>query len=108
MADVGTRKIFENEKLIVWEMVLEPGQKTDVHTHRRDCFVYVIDGSAMEAGDKDGNVIARVEMASDSSMYLSMDGDELVAGDGRFPATHDARNVGTNRYRELLIELKEK
>ena len=31
MADVGTTKLFENEKVVVWEMVLEPGEKTGVH-----------------------------------------------------------------------------
>jgi redox-sensitive bicupin YhaK (pirin superfamily) len=106
MADVGTKKLFENEKIVVWEMCLEPGEKTDTHTHSRDCFVYVIAGSAMEAGDKDGNIVAQMEIAAGSSMYLGMDGGEMVMGNVRFPATHDARNVGSRRYRELLIEFK--
>ena len=25
MGDVGTSKVFENERIIVWEFVLEPG-----------------------------------------------------------------------------------
>ena len=33
-------------------------------------------------------------------------GQDLVAGDLRIPATHDARNVGSTRYREILVETK--
>ena len=30
---VGTRKLFENDKVIVWDFVLPVGAETPVHTH---------------------------------------------------------------------------
>jgi quercetin dioxygenase-like cupin family protein len=33
MAGVGTEKVFENDKVIVWNFALEPGQETPMHTH---------------------------------------------------------------------------
>ena len=106
MADVGTTKLFENEKVVVWEMVLEPGEKTGVHTHGNDYLFYANEGSTVEVMDEDGEVLDELEITTGSVMYLSIDGDELVAGENRFPATHDAKNIGTTRYREILVEFK--
>ena len=36
MAGVGTTKVFENDKIIVWEFVLGPGETTPMHTHQHD------------------------------------------------------------------------
>ena len=47
MADVATTKLFENDRVIVWEMVLEPGESTGVHTHQRDYFFHVLEGSTV-------------------------------------------------------------
>ena len=106
MADIATKRIFENDKITVWEMVLEPGESTGVHTHLHDFVVYVLEGSTGEATDKDGNVLGRLELASGDTMAFTLDGDEIVQGEIRFPATHGARNVGETRYREILIETK--
>jgi len=35
MADIATTKIFENDKIAVWEMVLEPGESTGVQLGER-------------------------------------------------------------------------
>ena len=32
MAEVGTRKVFENDQIIVWELELEPNQILPLHT----------------------------------------------------------------------------
>ena len=33
IGNVGTTKIFENDKVIMWEFVLEPGAETPMHRH---------------------------------------------------------------------------
>ena len=106
MADVATTKLFENEKVVVWEMVLEPGETTGVHTHGNDYLFYAIEGSTVEVMDEDGEVLDELEVPTGSVMYLGIDGDELVLGENRFPVTHDAKNIGTTRYREFLVEIK--
>jgi beta-alanine degradation protein BauB len=36
LGDVGTAVLFENERVKVWEMDLQPGQESDLHRHNRD------------------------------------------------------------------------
>ncbi len=38
MGEVGSFIVFENEKVIIWEMVLEPGQQTTCHIHMPTIF----------------------------------------------------------------------
>ena len=106
MADIATKKIFENDKIAVWEMVLEPGESTGLHTHSRDYLFYVVEDAPGELTDEQGNLLRKLEMKDGETMFFRLEGQELVAGNLRVPAAHNARNVGTNRYREILVETK--
>jgi len=109
MAGVGSKVVFEDDKIKVWEFNLEPGERTPVHTHKMDYIFYVIDGTTLEVFDADDNDLGPLEVASGDVVALRLEGDELVLiGDEtkRVPATHSARNGGPNRYREILIETK--
>ena len=33
MAEVATTKLLENDKVIVWDLQLQPGESTGVHRH---------------------------------------------------------------------------
>ena len=48
MADVGTKLIFENEQVRVWEFTLEPGQVIESHEHECDYLFYPIEGATLE------------------------------------------------------------
>ena len=106
MAGVGTNRVFENDKVIVWEMALEPGESTGLHTHEHEYFFQVISGSTLETIDSDGRSLGEFEFATGSTHYLTLEGDELVYGETRVPARHEARNIGSTRYFEILVELK--
>ncbi len=106
MAEVATTKIFENDKIAVWELVLDPGESTGVHTHSHDYMYYAIEGSTLEVTDKDENVLSSLELNAGDSLSFRLEGDELVGGELRVPATHNARNIGTTRFREILVETK--
>jgi hypothetical protein len=106
MAEIATRKIFENDKFALWELVLEPGEHTEVHTHTHDYVFYVLEGSTGEVSDKDGNPVGALEMKAGDSYFFRIEGRELVSGDFRIPLTHSARNVGKTRFREILVESK--
>src|SRR5947208_3265572 len=54
MAGVGSEKGFENDKVIVWNFVLEPGEETPVHTHEHSYMWYAIEGAPLHIYDKDG------------------------------------------------------
>ena len=95
---IGTAEVFENERVKVWDFVLEPGQAMPLHTHRRDHVIVVVDGGRLEVEYGDGRRQA----------YEPRPGDvHFGRADGGPADTHDARNVGTSRYRNLIVELKE-
>ena len=109
MTGVGTRVVFEDDKIKVWELELSPGQKTQVHTHTMDYMFYVISGSSLEILDENNNAIGVFDYNDGDVMPLKLEGDELlVVGEEslRVPATHAAQNVGDRPYREILIEKK--
>jgi beta-alanine degradation protein BauB len=106
LADIANKKIFENDKIAVWEMVLEPGESTGLHTHKHDYMFFVIEGSTGEVTDKDGKVLGKMEVKAGDNIFFRKEGDTFIAGEFRVPATHSARNVGSTRYREILVESK--
>lgn len=87
-------------------MNLEPGESTGLHTHEHEYFFQVITGSTLETVSSDGASLGKFDFMTGSTHYLTLDDDELVYGDIRVPAEHEARNVGSDRYSEILVELK--
>ena len=106
MAGVGTTKLFENDRVIVWDLTLAPGEGSGVHTHENTYFFQVLEGSTLETLDAEGNSLGSFDFETGSTVWLDLDGDDVVLNDLRVPATHDAKNVGNNPYREILVELK--
>ncbi len=109
MAGVGTEKVFENDRVIVWHLDLEPGEQCEPHTHELDYVVRVLSGSTLEVSGPDGELLDTVELESGGATNFRMDGDQIVSdrpGYPPVPATHSARNVGATTFREVLIEFK--
>jgi hypothetical protein len=109
MGEVGSTRIFENDRIIVWDFVLEPGERTPRHTHELDYVWYVVEGSRLETFDADGKSIGAFDSKTGDTFAFRCDGEGLVSTDDkglRGPATHSARNVGSTRYREILVEMK--
>ena len=111
MAGVGSEKVFENEKVIVWNFVLEPGEETPVHTHEHSYMWYSIAGAPLRIFDEGGKDLGTIEVPTGAIYSLKLDNGFLEvlsdAGKGmRVPARHKARNVGPTAYREVLVEYK--
>lgn len=106
MSDIATRKLFENDRVVMWELALEQGESSGLHTHQRDYVFQVLSGSTLETTDKQGVSLGDIDLDTGSTHYLTLDGNELIYGEARLPATHEVRNVGPNRYYEILVELK--
>jgi redox-sensitive bicupin YhaK (pirin superfamily) len=107
--DVGSRKIYEDDSIILWEFELAPGEKTPCHTHAHDYLFYVLAGTRLEVFDADDHYLGAFDSPTGATFALKLDGDELVSTDDkglRAPATHSARNAGTTTYREILVEKK--
>tara|TARA_B100001971_G_C17857479_1_gene366597 strand:- start:101 stop:433 length:333 start_codon:yes stop_codon:yes gene_type:complete len=109
MAGVGTKKFFEDDRVIVWHLDLEPGEQGQQHTHELDYVIRILSGSTLEVSGPDGELLDTVELEAGGSVNFQIQGDLIVSdrpGYPAVPATHSARNVGPNTFREVLIEFK--
>ena len=101
LGDVGTRLLLENDRVRVWELDLPPGGRSAPHRHDLDYLIVEIDGdriAAMPEPDTAGAFREYVEAA-------------VVPGRTHFivrGGVETAINPGQRRYREILIELKER
>ena len=94
LGQVATRLLFENERVKVWEMLLAPGESSDLHRHDLDYLLYILEGTAIDADQPDG-----------SSFTIPVEpGQILFVPRGN---TERAVNRSAVRFRELLVELKE-
>ena len=109
MAGVGTERVFENDRVIVWHLDLEPGEQGERHTHELDYVVRILAGSTLEVFGPDGELLDTVKLEAGEAVSFRIDGDQIVSdrpGYPAVPATHSARNVGEATFREVLIEFK--
>jgi redox-sensitive bicupin YhaK (pirin superfamily) len=95
---VGTRLMFENDRVRVWDLALEPGEALEKHVHRDDYLFIVVRGGSLRHVDPTHPENDRaVEYADDQVVFLE-------AGEG---LVHDRLvNTGDAPYRNLVIELK--
>ena len=99
-SNVGTRLLFENERVRVWDLALEPGEWLEKHAHRDDFLFIVTDGGSLRHVDPSDSANDRaVEYDKDLVVYRGVDeGEEIVH--------HRLVNVGDGFYRNLVIEIK--
>ena len=97
--NVGTRLLFENERVRVWDLALEPGESLEKHIHRLDYLLIVIAGGSLRHVDPEHPKNERdVRYEKDQVVFFE-------AGDGLI---HNRLiNMGTEPYRNLVIELKQ-
>jgi hypothetical protein len=99
LGNVGTRLLFENDRVRIWELDLAPGAESDVHRHDLDYVIVQIEGDRIAGKAEPDSAGAFGEYREGSveagkSFYITRGGIET------------AINVGQRRYREILIELK--
>jgi predicted metal-dependent enzyme (double-stranded beta helix superfamily) len=101
LGDVATRMLFENDRVRVWEMDLAPGESSDVHEHTLDYLLIQLEGDKIagvfEEDTKGSYPPGTVEgdVSPGNAIFIEKGGIET------------AKNIGTQRYREILVELKE-
>ena len=107
--EVGTRKVYEDDRMALWEFELAPGARTPCHTHTRDYLFYVLSGTRLEVFDAEDQYLGAFDSPTGATFAFTCRDGELVSSDDkglRAPATHSARNAGEGPYREILIEWK--
>lgn len=99
---VGTKVLFENDRIKVWEMRLEPGQETEVHEHKLDYAMIQISGDRMAAkfdpasgGPWGGLDQVEGDVSNGNVIWAERGGIER------------AINVGDQPFYEIIVELKD-
>jgi beta-alanine degradation protein BauB len=95
-AAVGTRLLFENDLVRVWDLRLAPGEAIPLHRHELDYLYVVIGDGTLQTEFVDGSADTPREMADGDVRFRAVTGE----------AVHAARNVGTNPWRNIVVELK--
>jgi len=98
--DIATEVIFENDRVRIWRMDLAPGEETAMHRHECDNILVMISGdriAAVPSPDTQGPYKEYLEADVEPGMviYVEKGGIEI------------ARNVGRERYHEIIVELKD-
>jgi quercetin dioxygenase-like cupin family protein len=94
--DVGTTLWFENDRIRVWEVRLEPGQRGPFHNHTRNYFWTVVEGSRGLQRFADGTYMVRDYREGDTRFLEHTPEDSLI---------HDLENIGDTTLRFVTVEL---
>lgn len=93
---VGSRVLFENDRVRVWEVRLEPGERGAFHLHDGPYFWTVVDGGIGLQRSKDGTYKVRDYREGDTSFQDNSPRDTMI---------HDFENAGDSRIRFVTVEL---
>ena len=100
LGGVGTRMLFENDRVKVWELRLAPGEESPIHRHELDHLLIQLSGdrvAVIPEEDTDGPYTDYLEAEVIPGMTVFVDRDGVET----------ARNIGAEPYREIIIELKD-
>jgi hypothetical protein len=102
--EVGTRLLFENERIRVWDLALLPGESLPAHVHRLPfCFI-VSRGGDLQHADPNHAETARAVSYDDNQVVFR--DPTTTEPDGE--AVHlRLTNVGTAPYQNYVIEFKD-
>jgi uncharacterized cupin superfamily protein len=97
--DVGTALWFENDRIRVWEVRLEPGERGPFHAHTNDYFWTVVEPGIGLQRSGDGSYAVR-QYSLGETRFLENSADD--------PMIHDLENVGESTLRFVTVELLER
>jgi hypothetical protein len=101
---VGTKKLFENDRVVVWEMRLAPGEKEKIHEHTNDYVMVQITGDRVAGVFEPESKGTWAEYAGRSLEGDVSNGNVIFAEKGGIEA---AENIGKEPFYEIIVELKD-
>jgi hypothetical protein len=96
LGNIGTKLLFENDRIRVWDMVLEPGQACKLHRHSLD-YVWV-DVTPCKK-ELLGPYPAGTVLENDDGFV-----QYNVVGHGGRDYDTGIRNIGTTTQRQIVVE----
>ncbi len=96
-SEVGTRLLFENDRVRVWDLCLQPGESTGLHRHEFDYLYVVIGGGTLQGKNANGSNKPVEDFSDGDVRFREIDGEDI----------HEAVNIGDVPWRNIVVELKE-
>ena len=93
---IGDRVLYEDEHVRIWEMVLEPGQRSPLHHHENDYVVVVVEGDhvtvepAEASEERSGDGYGSVEVTPGRA-------SSCTRAPPRWPSTPESSAIATSR-----------
>ena len=94
--DVGTTVWFQNDRIRVWEILLQPGERGAFHSHVTNYFWTVVEGSRGLQRFADGTFVVRDYLVGETK-YLEHTPETALI--------HDLENIGDTTLRFVTVEL---
>ncbi|MEE9285651.1 MAG: hypothetical protein V3V35_08005 [Dehalococcoidia bacterium] len=93
---VGDYVLWENDRVRVWDQVIQPGETVGPHLHKLDYFIVVLEPAEVSA-EVLGDHRSEIEPVQQDLIWVRSNGEE-----------HTATNVDKagRRWRNLIIEIK--
>lgn len=98
---VGDRIVFEDERVRVWELTLDPGEVSHVHEHPNDYLMICIEGDRIAADASPGQ--HEPYGPGGDHVDIPTHPGHLVFVEGG--VKENAINSGSTPYRNLIVEL---
>ena len=96
--NVGTRLMYENDRVRVWDLALAPGESLPKHIHRLPYFFIVESGGLIRFANPDNpEDYQDIQFEDDQVTFVEVQGGKV---DNRLT------NIGTKRHRNYVVELK--
>lgn len=97
--NVGTRLLFENDRVRVWDLALAPGESVGKHIHRLDYLLLIVKGGSLRHIDPENPETDHdVFFEDDQVKFNEVNGDTIH---------NELLNAGTEPYRNFVIEFKD-
>lgn len=93
--NVGTKLLFENDRVRVWEMRLAPGESSERHVHHNDYLFVTLNDAQLTLYPNEG--------AAETSEAKPLGVEYTEVGKG---IAHRLQNTGNTEHWEILVELK--
>lgn len=98
LGGVGTKVLFENDNVRVWELDLAPGESSAIHRHDHDYILVILEGDKIAA-------IPEPDTGGEHNEYFEAAVNVPTVVEMKKGGIETAKNVGEQRYYELLIEI---
>jgi hypothetical protein len=100
MGDIADKILFENDRVRIWEMRMQPGTDGPIHKHDLDHVLIQICGDRM----------AVVPEPDTGGVYNTYEEADVFPGNWFFVekgGIEKARNIGKQEFHEIIVELKD-